>query len=180
MSTSSQTTHQNRFSRLRQETENHAREKRNYRGRQNPLAFPDATPTKRIYSAAGQRLENILKIDPSDTKDQRNEQLRSNNHHRFLSTNRYLSLLSEEDGEIQVHVHSEDTPKFPPRETPVEPLGNYARCEKLETGSKRQNRKHFVLNGKRKKLAIIIPVVIALVVGLTVGLTVGFRNARKK
>lgn len=180
MSTSSQTTHQNRFSRLRQETENDAREKRNYRGRQNPLAFPDATPTKRIYSAAGQRLENILKIDTSDTKDWGNEQLRSNSHHRFLSTNRYLSLLSEEEGEIQIHAHSEASPKFPPRETPVGPLGNHARCEKVETGSKRRDRKHFVLNGKRKKLTIVIAVVIALVIGLTVGLTVGLRNARKE
>ena len=180
MNTSSQTTRQNRFSRIRQIINNDAREKRNCKGRKNRLAFPDATPTRRIYSAAGQRLENILKIDTSSTKDQGNGQLRSDSRHGFLLTSRYLSLLSEEDGEIQIHADRRATTKCPPRGTSTGPLGNSILCEKFETGSKNLDRKHFILNGRRKKLTIVISLVFALVIGLTVGLTVGLRNASKE
>ena len=177
MDISSQTIRHNRFSRTHHQI---AKDKKKRRRRENPLAFPDATPTRRIYSAAGQRLEEILKIDTSSTKRQENEQLRNDSQNRCLSTSRYLSLLSEEDDEAQVHGDGNASPYCFPCATSVGRLENNALCDKIETGGGGLGRKRFLLSRRHKKLAIIIPIVLALIVGLAVGLTVGLRNASKE
>lgn len=176
----SQTTRHNRLNLTRHQNHSGASSKGRDQRRRNPLAFPDATPTKRIATAAGQRLEEVIGVGNSGTKEQGNWRLRSDSQTRFLSTSRYLSLLSEGSSEAEVHDVSKTRPECLPRETTSGRLEDNALCKKIETEGKGLFRRHFRLSGRHKRLAIIIPVIFALVVGLVVGLAVGLVDAGRE
>ena len=155
--------------------------RRRGRARKNPLAFPDATPTRRISTAAGQRLEEILDTDSSGTKKQGIQQVQNDRSNRFLPTSKYLSLLSEENDEAEVRGDSKVTVKSLPDRASTDQSTDNLVCEKAKNPEGYEiGQNLLLLRQKRKKLAMIFSVILAIMVGLAVGLGVGLGNINRK
>ena len=158
----------------------HAKKKR----RIHPLALPDAVPIKRISTPAGQRLNGVLHHTTTldnfrDPSQARVQAYGSSSQTRDMSTNRYLTVLSEEDEDDAARSANGKS------KTLLKHLGGVAilktnsnsgdLAEKGEFGSFTK-RKCFAWQYGKRKVALIAAVSIALLIGLIVGLVLGLQD----
>ena len=159
----------------------HNKRKGKVRGKRtrNPLAFPDATPTRRISTAAGQRLEEILETDFSGTKKQGNLSTRNESPSKFLSTSKYLSLLGEESDKVEPQDGDKTVIHCLPAKISIRRSTDDTYCEKAGAEGVGFGQKYNLLRQKRRRLAIIILLVFVLATALAVGLALGLSNNNK-
>ena len=170
--------HRSRLDLYQKRNERKGRRKR--KRRKNPLAFPDATPTRRISTAAGQRLEEILETSIPDTVGQGRQLSRAESPGRFLSTSKYLSLLGEEsDKAASQNDNKTGTRCLPPRILISRSADSFI-LEKGDTEGNELGEKHLLLRQKRRRLAITLSILFVLVAALAIGLAVGLSNNSKK